>query len=143
MGDTVAAFGYRWHLSADDDEFLAKLDYNSLRHVFQGYDKTRPLQELVDEVPPEITAEGGDVSLARQPGLFVLGRLQCLELLDPLGDALVLGDANLSFALQLAEHRESLSHTGRIVATTFETLETLQERSPEIDATVSRLDELG
>jgi len=58
---------------------------------------------------------------------------------DPFADALVLGDANLTFSLNLAAHRKALFHTGLTVATTFETLETLRERYKEIDDTVKEL----
>mmetsp|Transcript_108615 Transcript_108615/g.350580 ORF Transcript_108615/g.350580 Transcript_108615/m.350580 type:complete len:267 (+) Transcript_108615:120-920(+) len=54
-----------------------------------------------------------------------------------------LGDANLTFSLQLSEHRRSLHHTGRTVATTFEKLDTLRERYKEIDETIKILAGLG
>ncbi|CAE7299501.1 Ttll6a [Symbiodinium microadriaticum] len=65
-----------------------------------------------------------------------------LELIDPLADAAVFGDANLSFALMLAKHREALGHVGRVIATTFETLECLRERYQEIDSTIKTLEDL-
>merc|ERR1719433_2029625 len=78
-----------------------------------------------------------------KPGRFTCGRLHRLELIDPIADAFVAGDANLSFSLLLAEHREDLGHVGRIVATTFETIETLRERYAEIDDTVKRLEDFN
>lgn len=141
--DAVATFGYRWRLSAEDDNLLARMNYSSWRHVFREYDKTRSIQELVDEVENGQPPENDDMGLSQKPGLFVEGRSQCLELLDPFGDALVLGDANLTFSFELAEHRKSLGHTGRTIATTFETLETLRARYSEIDATVKRLEQVG
>jgi len=66
-----------------------------------------------------------------------------LELIDPFGDALVLGDANLSFSRLLARHRDSLSHPGHVVATTFEQLEQLRERYIEIDETIQELQIYG
>merc|ERR1719450_406810 len=71
-----------------------------------------------------------------------MGRYTRLELIDPLADCAVFGDANLSFALGLARHRKALGHVGRVVATTFENLETLQERYKEIDETIANLEEL-
>lgn len=141
--DAVAAFGHRWRLSASDDDLLAKLDHRRLRHVFREYDKTRPLLEVLEAASDVATFDDGDLAVPDKPGLFVLGRSQCLELIDPFGDALVLGDANLTFSLQLAEHRKSLSHSGRTVATTFEKLETLQERYAEIKDTLKQLEDLG
>jgi len=64
-----------------------------------------------------------------------------LELIDPLADAAVFGDANLTFALKLARHRKALGHVGRVIATTFEDLETLRERYKEIDDSIQTLEE--
>lgn len=75
------------------------------------------------------------------PGLPVLSRFSRLEVIDPFADALVVGDANLTFSLLLAEHRKALGHVGRIVATTFEQIETLRERYKEIDETVKKLED--
>jgi len=49
--------------------------------------------------------------------------------------------ANLTFAEELAKHREALGHVGRTVATTFETIEILRERYTEIDTTVKDLED--
>mmetsp|Transcript_21926 Transcript_21926/g.58540 ORF Transcript_21926/g.58540 Transcript_21926/m.58540 type:complete len:701 (+) Transcript_21926:85-2187(+) len=141
--DAVAAFGHRWHLTAADDDALAKLDHKSMRHVFREYDKSRPLPEIIEDTYAGAVFDDDDVAVPNKPGLYVLGRSQCLELIDPFGDALVLGDANLTFSLQLAEHRKSLHHVGRTVATTFEKRETLRERYREIDQTIKTLEELG
>lgn len=88
--------------------------------------------------------EDGDVTeeaAAERPGLMAMGRFNRLELIDPNADALVVGDANLTFAQCLATHREALGHVGRIVATTFETIEILRERYAEIDKTVKDLED--
>ncbi|CAK0793996.1 unnamed protein product [Prorocentrum cordatum] len=90
-----------------------------------------------DDGPPDSGLPAPD-----KPGAFVMGRRNCLELVDPFSDALVLGDANLTFSLVLAEHRKSLCHVGRTVATTFEKLETLKERYPEIEDTIKKLEEM-
>merc|ERR1712151_847435 len=66
-----------------------------------------------------------------------------LELIEPGADALVCGDANLTFSLVLAQHRHALGHSGRTVATTFEKLDTLRERYKEIDSTVGTLESLN
>merc|ERR1719235_2930497 len=72
-------------------------------------------------------------------GVSTLGRYGRLELIDPIADALVCGDANLSFSLVLAQHRKALGHAGRIIATTFEPIETLRERYKEIDETIAEI----
>jgi len=77
------------------------------------------------------------------PGAQALARYNRLELLDPMTDCAVFGDANLGFALNLAENRKALGHVGRVIATTFETLETLQERYKEIDETIKKLEDLN
>lgn len=141
--DVVAAFGYKWLLSASDDESLARLDHKRLRHVFREYDRSRPLSEVVEDSQVAEDPDGDDVPAPNKPGVYVMGRCRCLELIDPFGDALVLGDANLTFSLELAEHRKALSHLGRTIATTFETLDTLRERYTEIDRTIKQLEDLG
>lgn len=37
-------------------------------------------------------------------------------------------------------HRAALGHVGRVIATTFESLEVLRERYTEIDATIAELE---
>lgn len=64
-----------------------------------------------------------------------------LELIDPLADCAVFGDANLTFSLNLAKHRKILGHVGRVIATTFEEIETLRERYKEIDQSIHTLEE--
>jgi len=53
----------------------------------------------------------------------------------------VFGDANLTFSLKLAKHRKALGHVGRVIATTFEELDTLKERYKEIDESIKTLEE--
>merc|ERR1712176_2232 len=53
----------------------------------------------------------------------------------------VFGDANLTFALKLARHRKALGHVGRVIATTFEDLDTLKERYKEIDSVIASLED--
>merc|ERR1712190_641629 len=63
--------------------------------------------------------------------------------MSPHCDALILGDANLTFSLNVANHRKTLFHIGRTICTTFEQLGTLKERYPEIEETVQELTDLG
>lgn len=91
---------------------------------------------------PEEDGEAKTVDAAPdKPGPFTLARFNRLELIDPVADALVVGDANLTFSLLLAQHRKGLEHVGRIVATTFELIDTLRERYQEIDETVKMLED--
>jgi len=80
---------------------------------------------------------------AERPGSITLGRFNRLELIDPLSDALVVGDANLTFSLLLAQHRKDLGHSGQTIATTFEQVPTLRERYTEIDETIKQLQGVG
>lgn len=141
--DAVSTFKFRWGLKEKEDQVLRKLNHKDLRYALREYDGKRDLQEVVDEsdlgVPPEAVAAADAAPDA--PGLSTFGRFLRLELIDPYADALVVGDANLSFSLLLAQHRKSLSHVGRIVATTFETIDTLRERYEEIDQTIKELEE--
>merc|ERR1711879_839395 len=75
------------------------------------------------------------------PGVKTMGRFSRLELIDPLADCAVFGDANLTFSMNLARHRKDLGHVGRVIATTFEEVETLRERYHEIDKSVQTLEE--
>jgi len=108
------------------------------------YDGTRTIEELVGESsmePPEEAPTKTDDAAPEKPGVFTIGRRTRLELIDPEADALVCGDANLTFSLLLSQHRKVLGHVGRIVATTFETIDILRERYKEIDQTVHDLEE--
>lgn len=138
--DAVVSFGYRWRLTKEEDGLLANLTYKGLKFVMDEYDKSRPVKDLAEEGEGNFAEP--DMPCPEKPGIFTMGRSNCLELIDPFGDALVLGDANLTFSVQLAEHRKSLHHIGRTVATTFEKLETLQERYQEIPETVQHLETL-
>jgi len=86
-----------------------------------------------DHEPDETCTE---TALPAGVGVTTLGRFSRLELIDPLADAAVFGDANLTFAMKLAKHRKALGHVGRVIATTFEDLETLQSRYPEINDSI-------
>ena len=75
-------------------------------------------------------------------GVSTIGRFSRLEIIDAVADAAVFGDANLTFAIKLAVHRKALGHVGRVIATTFEDLDTLRERYQEIDESIGFAEEL-
>jgi len=140
--DSVSAFRFRWGLDAKADKFLRSLCHKDLRYVISSFDNSQPLEELASEAAntssdPATTA--GTVPEA--PGPLALGRFLRMELIDPLADALICGDANLTFSLKLAKHRKGLGHVGRVVATTFEPVETLKERYVEIGDTITELED--
>jgi len=140
--DVVLAFKHRSKLGAEEEKTLRELCHKDLRHVITHYDGTRPIDDLLNEAGMVMPEEDKTTDAAPQkPGLKALSRFNRLELIDPIADALVVGDANLTFSTLLAQHREGLGHVGRIVATTFETIETLRERYPEIDSTVKDLED--
>lgn len=143
--DPIAAFKHKWKLSDDDDKLLRNLNHKGLRYVMTEFGGTSSVQEVAEEasmIMPDDDAHARATTAAPdKPGLFTLSRFNRLELIDPIADALVVGDANLSFSLLLAQHRKGLGHVGRIVATTFELIETLRTRYTEIDATVKLLEE--
>jgi hypothetical protein len=140
--DSVKAFCFRWSLDVQADKFLRSLSHKDLRHVISSYDGSTTLEELAQEsagMDPEVGTTAGTVPEA--PGPLALGRFLRLEMIDPLADALICGDANLTFSLKLARHRKALCHCGRVVATTFENLATLKERYSEIEDTIKELEE--
>ncbi|CAE8601764.1 unnamed protein product [Polarella glacialis] len=141
--DPVAVVKFRWKLADKDESAIRALNHKELRHVIQTYDGTRTIHEVVQEAAAQRRAEGSAGAAPRAPGISTLGRFLRLELIDPSAKALVLGDANLTFSLELALHRQSLGHSGQLVATTFETIETLRERYAEIDDTIRQLGEVG
>lgn len=140
--DSVGCFCYRWGLDNKADKFLRSLAHKELRHVISSYDGSGTIEDLAKE------AEGNEVdpmtttgTVPEAPGPLALGRFLRLELIDPLADALICGDANLTFSVKLARHRKALGHCGRVVATTFEQRETLKERYQEIDQTIKELED--
>lgn len=142
--DTIDAFKHRWGLSTEDAKLLKGLIHKDLQYVMRTYDGSRPIADVADEASmemPEDLPEKAQDAAPDKPGLFTVSRLNRLELIDPVADALVVGDANLTFSLMLAAHRKGLGHVGRIVATTFETIEILKTRYEEIDQTVKKLED--
>jgi hypothetical protein len=143
--DAVTSFRSRWKLGMETDKILRDLTHRDLRYVISKYDGNTPLDDVIsdaanmdDSVEDEPTAEN---ALPHGPGPTTLGRFNRLELIDPLADCAVFGDANLTFALRLAAHRKSLAHVGRVIATTFEELDTLRERYKEIDESITTLED--
>ncbi|CAE7348112.1 unnamed protein product [Symbiodinium natans] len=140
----LQAWTQRRNLSEEDILRLRSANHKNLRYVMQEYDGKRPILELLDEAAAQLVSEDSEKTedaLPDSPGLFTISRFNRLELIDSMADALVLGDANLTFSALLAEHREGLGHVGRVVATTFETIEILRERYVEIDQTVKFLED--
>jgi len=139
--DALQAFKHAKDLKDNDVKSMKDLVHKELQYVMQEYDGTRPIDEIVEEACKDAPDEIVDAAPGR-PGIYTMGRKTRLELIDPSADALVCGDANLTFSLLLAQHRKALGHAGRTVATTFETLEILRERYTEIDATIKELHDL-
>mmetsp|Transcript_46308 Transcript_46308/g.83515 ORF Transcript_46308/g.83515 Transcript_46308/m.83515 type:complete len:534 (+) Transcript_46308:41-1642(+) len=140
--DPAAAFKCRWKLGPEQEARLRMLSHKDLRHVLQEYNGETVLEDLIEEaagVEPDPETTEGTVPSA--PGASTIGRFNRLELIDPLSDAAIFGDANLTFALKLAKHRKALGHVGRVICTTFETLDCLRERYKEIDETIRILEE--
>ncbi|CAE8616464.1 unnamed protein product [Polarella glacialis] len=140
--DCITAFRFPWKLDATADALMRKLSHKDLRYVLKTFDGTAPLADLVEMAAQEPPDEGVATGAAPEHALGsrAFGRFHRMELIDPTADAAVFGDANLGFALNLARHRNALGHVGRVIATTFENLETLRERYPEIDETIKELE---
>mmetsp|Transcript_93938 Transcript_93938/g.148434 ORF Transcript_93938/g.148434 Transcript_93938/m.148434 type:complete len:673 (-) Transcript_93938:57-2075(-) len=141
--DACAAFGHRHQLKEEDDRQLRKLVHKDLRYVLEKYDGEQALKEVIDEAKDAEPESGPTGGAPQKPGLLTFGRFNRLELISPVDKALVVGDANLTFSLLLAQHRKDLGHTGHTIATTFELLDTLKERYQEIEETIQKLTDLG
>jgi len=143
--DVISAFKLRWSLGLEPEKQLRNLPHRALRHVLNNYDGTGTLEEAMEEANAQADEDFDDEiaenACPTRPGLKVMSRFNRLELIDPLADCAVFGDANLTFSLNLAKHRKQLGHVGRVIATTFEELETLQERYKEIDESIRILEE--
>lgn len=163
--DPVSVFASRWGISkADETAKLRTLSYDVLVRVIDAYDASLSLDEEIEgatasvENDPSIEKEEEDeeeeeydengdvkpkVKKERPKGWQILSRFSKLELIPPDADALVCGDANLTFSTRLAKHRKSLGHVGIVVATTFENRATLRERYKDIDQIIANLESLG
>mmetsp|Transcript_64311 Transcript_64311/g.139978 ORF Transcript_64311/g.139978 Transcript_64311/m.139978 type:complete len:555 (-) Transcript_64311:21-1685(-) len=141
--DVISCFRHRWKLDLETDAALRGLSHKVLRYVIREYDGSQELEELIragSDRDPEDESICLGAAPDHVPGVEVMNRYSRLELIDPVADSAVFGDANLTFSLALAKQRKALGHVGRVVATTFENYETLQERYKEIDATIATLE---
>eukprot|EP00929_Paragymnodinium_shiwhaense_P061714 TRINITY_DN30849_c0_g1_i1.p1 TRINITY_DN30849_c0_g1~~TRINITY_DN30849_c0_g1_i1.p1 ORF type:complete len:579 (+),score=155.91 TRINITY_DN30849_c0_g1_i1:93-1739(+) len=140
--DMIKCFRFRWKLGEEEERQLRALPHRELRYVLEKFDGQTMLQECIDLAKTtEEEAEGcGENAASDFPGLLAMSRYNRLELIDPCADSAVFGDANLSFAVNLAQTRKNMGHVGRVIATTFENKETLQERYREIDDTILELE---
>lgn len=142
--DPISSFKFRHKLLFTTDSKLRALSHKDLRYVLDNFDpQTGSLDECIadansyepeNDLAPEATVPEG-------PGASCFGRFSRLELIDPLADCAVFGDANLTFALRLAKHRKALGHVGRVIATTFEEIKDLRERYKEIDQSIKTLED--
>jgi len=140
--DVVTAFKVRWKMSAEDEKSLRGLNHKDLRYVMDKYDGSIPLDDLITEASCEVP-EGEETASAcpYRPGVSTMGRFSRLELIDPLADCAVFGDANLTFSVKLAQHRKEMGHVGRVIATTFEEVDTLRMRYTEIEESIKVLED--
>jgi len=140
--DIISSFKFRWSLDSNAEKTLRNLNHKDLRYVITNFDNTVPLDDVVTEAALEHPDETSTLSAAPQaPGLKAMSRFNRLELIDPLADCAVFGDANLTFSMNLAKHRKFLGHVGRVIATTFEEIGTLRERYKEIDDSIKILED--
>lgn len=142
--DVVSAFKLRWTLGMDAEKLLRNLSHKDLRYVLTNYDGTGSLEDSIAEAAAADADEENTASaVPTGPGVKVMGRFNRLELIDPLADCAVFGDANLTFSLKLAKHRKDFGHVGRVIATTFEELDTLRERYREVDDSIRLLEDFS
>jgi len=121
---------------------LRGLNHKDLRYVLNNFDGSKSLEDVIAESKAfEQEEESTETAFPEGGGVSTIGRFGRLELIDPLADAAVFGDANLTFSIKLAKHRRALGHVGRVIATTFEDLPTLQERYPEINDSIKTLED--
>jgi len=127
--DIVSAFKHYHKINLEDEKKLRTLTHKDLRYVLNEYDGSCPLDEVIADAGRHEPDESCTATAIPEfPGPSTMGRFNRLELIDPLADCAVFGDANLTFSLKLAAHRKALGHVGRVIATTFEEHDTLRER---------------
>merc|ERR1719272_2321203 len=140
--DCLSTFKFRWKLTLEQDKQIRALSHKDLRYVLNTYDGTTSIEDIIVEAAEHQPDEDcTETALPAAPGVATLGRFSRLELIDPLADAAVFGDANLTFSMKLVKHRKALGHVGRVIATTFEDLKTLRERYPEINGSIEMLED--
>eukprot|EP00746_Dinoflagellata_sp_MGD_P070270 gnl/MRDRNA2_/MRDRNA2_28758_c0_seq1.p1 gnl/MRDRNA2_/MRDRNA2_28758_c0~~gnl/MRDRNA2_/MRDRNA2_28758_c0_seq1.p1 ORF type:complete len:761 (-),score=172.93 gnl/MRDRNA2_/MRDRNA2_28758_c0_seq1:14-2296(-) len=132
--DMIKTFALKWGLSIDDTQLLKTLDLKDLKYVIENHNGELSIQDLIDASKQE-----EDMYEKRLPGVLCHVRTMRLELIDGASDALVLGDANLTFSALLAQHRANLGHPGKVIATTFEDFKTLSLRYKELARTIKVL----
>lgn len=143
--DVVHCFRNRWKLDKEQEKAVRELCHKDLRYVMKHYDGSVPIPQIIEEAKkaePELDGTApcyGAVQNA--PGVAVIGRYSRMEIIDPVSDCCVFGDANLTFSLNLVRQRKALGHVGRTIATTFEPVEVLKERYKEIETTIGKLEE--
>merc|ERR1719327_194022 len=142
--DQISAFKFRHKLGVEEDRKLRALSHKDLRYVMANLDENTSIDELIERAAGEEAEDttSAQTAIPEGPGVSTIGRFGRLELIDPLADAAVFGDANLTFSLKLARHRKALGHVGRVIATTFEDLPTLRERYKEIDDVIKVLEDM-
>eukprot|EP00971_Amphidinium_carterae_P101049 1999070-Amphidinium_carterae.1 len=140
--DCISSFRFRWKMNPQQDALLRGLTHKELRYVLANFNAEQALEDVIEEAktyePEEQTTM---TAIPDYKGIAACSRFGRLELIDPVADAAIFGDANLTFALKLAKHRKVLGHVGRLVATTFEELDTLRERYKEIDESIATLED--
>lgn len=140
--DCLATFKARWKLTPEQVTKLRACSHKDLRYILNNYEAPQTIDEAILEASEHVPDEEcTETALPAGPGVTTLGRFSRLELIDPLADAAVFGDANLTFSMKLAKHRKALGHVGRVIATTFEDLPTLQQRYPEINESIAMLED--
>lgn len=144
--DPIAAFKFRFKVDILTEKKIRALSAKDLRHVMEKYDGVGVGKKTMDmciKEAAQIAPEEGRVgdNVVGFLGPITVSRLHRLELIDPLADSAVFGDANLTFAMRLASHRKALGHAGRVIATTFEDLDTLRTRYKEIDQSIKTLED--
>merc|ERR1719324_1374910 len=141
--DQISAFKFRHKLGVEEDRKLRALSHKDLRYVMANLDENTSIDELIERAAGEEAEDttSAQTAIPEGPGASTMSRFNRLELIDPMADCAVFGDANLTFSLQLAAHRAGLGHVGRVIATTFEEIETLRERYKEIDSSIKLLEE--
>lgn len=140
--DVVSTFRHKYKLTTAQEKELRELNHKDLRYVLDNFtgEEGITLEDVISEAAGEIPDENG-AAAPNAPGVKAISRFGRLELIDPLADCAVFGDANLTFSVRLAKHRKALGHVGRVIATTFEEVDTLRERYKEIDASIKVLEE--
>eukprot|EP00927_Polykrikos_kofoidii_P030099 TRINITY_DN25959_c0_g1_i1.p1 TRINITY_DN25959_c0_g1~~TRINITY_DN25959_c0_g1_i1.p1 ORF type:complete len:562 (-),score=121.44 TRINITY_DN25959_c0_g1_i1:147-1832(-) len=140
--DAIQHFKFRHNLDAEVEQKIRALPHKDLRYVLDNFDGSRAIEEVIKEAAatPQRNNNTTTDAMPHAEGIGTYNRFSRLELIDPAADCAVFGDANLTFSLKLAKHRNALGHVGRVIATTFEELETLRERYKEIDDIILELE---